>query len=365
MSFVLCEQCASKYDSCHTNLGIDELCKKHDRTELNNFNVTEHPMLHGVPSDEFSVIMVDPPFRNYGQLDNSNNVDGCNMTVSDDELFALPVGKIAATSSLLLLWCNGTTMPRAVALCKAWGFEYKTVTFVWVETDQEPESSGFGHFTEPGTKFLLLATKGDGSSLIVERLNQASTRTEHAKKPHEIRNVVDTTTGHNCKLRKLELYSHTEADTTWSVWGPQISETSKMHNATPNPEPCDHVYPFASHVPMLKKHVQEMEKLIQEVEESQTCAFDQTVRQPLVHTPPTSDENDQDEDQQEKQQDHQNKRIEDERRFQGLTTGQKAALSNLSSYEHGKEPLITPCMLNVNKPQRLSPCYLPVRDFPS
>jgi N6-adenosine-specific RNA methylase IME4 len=341
MSFVLCEQCASKYDSCHTNLGIDELCKKHDRTELNNFNVTEHPMLHGVPSDEFSVIMVDPPFRNYGQLDNSNNVDGCNMTVSDDELFALPVGKIAATSSLLLLWCNGTTMPRAVALCKAWGFEYKTVTFVWVETDQEPESSGFGHFTEPGTKFLLLATKGDGSSLIVERLNQASTRTEHAKKPHEIRNVVDTITGHDCKLRKLELYSHTEADTKWSAWGPQISETSKMQNATPNPEPYDHVYLLASHVLMSKKQ-------IQEGEENQTCAFDQTVRQPLVHTPPKSDENDQDEDRQEKQQGYQTKRIEGEPRFQGLTTGQKAALSNLSSYEHGKEPLITPCMLNVN-----------------
>jgi len=197
---------------------------------MDTYTAHEHPLLLGVPSGSFAVIMADPPFR-YERRVGSGVADNHYMTMSDDELRALPVGKIASKTCLLLLWCSGPTMTRAAALCEAWGFTYKTVAFVWIKTNKraEPQSIGLGHYTRPGSEFMLVATKGRGASLIKERPDQvfAAPRTGHSEKPSEMRSLVDTMTGGDSEMRKLELFSRTRADTRWSVWGDQIPEDAE------------------------------------------------------------------------------------------------------------------------------------------
>jgi len=197
-----------------------------------SFNATDHPMLRDMPSDTFAVIMADPPFR-YKRRKGHGVADNHYTTMSDDELRALPVGEKASKEALLILWCSGPTLPRAVALCKAWGFTYKTVAFVWVKTNKrgEPQSMGLGYYTRPGAEFVLVATKGKGASLIAKRPDQVFTapRTKHSQKPHEMRSMVDAMTGRNRDLRKLELFSRTAADTRWSVWGDQVPEADDMN----------------------------------------------------------------------------------------------------------------------------------------
>ena len=172
-------------------------------------------MLDGIPPHEFSVIMVAPPF----------SVSLCKADVSppDRDLCALPVNKIAAESSLLLMWCNGPTLTRAARLCHAWGFRYETVAFVWIKTNEraEPQSVPVGKYTKPGTEFVLVATKGAGYSLIAEHLDQvfAAPRTPDSVKPREMRVMIDEMTGRDRNLRKIDLFSPTPADTKWSVWG--------------------------------------------------------------------------------------------------------------------------------------------------
>jgi N6-adenosine-specific RNA methylase IME4 len=210
---------------------VSETAPQLSRTALalprctDSFSAADHPMLHGVPSDSFAVIMADPPFR-YQRRVGSGVAENHYATMSDDELRALPVGKIAADTAILLLWCSGPTMARAAALCEAWGFAYKTVAFVWVKTNKraEPQSMGLGHYTRPGTEFVLVATKGRGATLIAERPDQvfAAPRTGHSEKPREMRSIVDAMTGRDRKLRKLELFSREAPDTTWSVWGDQV-----------------------------------------------------------------------------------------------------------------------------------------------
>ena len=50
-----------------------------------------------------------------------------------DELCALPVADLAAPDSALFLWATFPQLPEALRLIKAWGFQYKSVAFVWLK----------------------------------------------------------------------------------------------------------------------------------------------------------------------------------------------------------------------------------------
>jgi N6-adenosine-specific RNA methylase IME4 len=186
-------------------------------------------MLDGIPPHAFSVIMATPPF--------TASLCKAEMSLGDRDLCALPVNKIAAESSLLLMWCNGATLMRAAWLCHAWGFTYETVAFVWVKTSEraEPLSVSDGKYTNPGTEFVLVATKGAGFSLIAEHLDQvfAAPRSSDSVKTREMRVMIDEMTGRDSNLRKIDLFSPTPADTKWSVWGDMVEEMSVVEPQEP------------------------------------------------------------------------------------------------------------------------------------
>ena len=52
--------------------------------------------------------------------------------MSIDELCALPVKRLAEKDCLLFLWATFPQLPEALQLIKAWGFQFKTVAFVWL-----------------------------------------------------------------------------------------------------------------------------------------------------------------------------------------------------------------------------------------
>ena len=55
-----------------------------------------------------------------------------------DELCALPVADLAAPDSALFLLGNfPPTLPEALRLIKAWGFQYKSVAFVWLKKNRK------------------------------------------------------------------------------------------------------------------------------------------------------------------------------------------------------------------------------------
>lgn len=70
---------------------------------------------------KYELIYVDPPWRY-----RSGKVQGAAInhyaTMSDEELYQLPVAEIAADNCVLLLWATFPKLPEALRLIEAWGF---------------------------------------------------------------------------------------------------------------------------------------------------------------------------------------------------------------------------------------------------
>ena len=57
--------------------------------------------------------------------------------MSIDKLCALPVETLAAKDCLLFLWATFPMLSEALQLIRAWGFTFKTVSFVWLKQNRK------------------------------------------------------------------------------------------------------------------------------------------------------------------------------------------------------------------------------------
>ena len=84
---------------------------------------------------KYQIIYADPPWSY-----RSGKVQGAAKnhypTMSDEQLYQLPVSELAADTSVLFLWCTFPKLPEALELIKAWGFTFKTVSVVWLKTNK-------------------------------------------------------------------------------------------------------------------------------------------------------------------------------------------------------------------------------------
>ena len=90
---------------------------------------------------KYQVIYADPPWSY-----RSGKVQGAAQnhypTMTDQDLYQLPVSSLADKNCVLFLWCTFPKLSEALNLINAWGFTYKTVAFVWVKQNK----SGKGYF---------------------------------------------------------------------------------------------------------------------------------------------------------------------------------------------------------------------------
>jgi N6-adenosine-specific RNA methylase IME4 len=120
---------------------------------------------------KYDVILADPPwhFRNYSGTDPkevNNRTRGSQAhypTMTTDELCTLPVADMAADNAVLFLWSCWPILPDSLRVIEAWGFEYKTLAWVWLKSN--PSGFGFflgmGYYTRSNTEFCLIATRGN------------------------------------------------------------------------------------------------------------------------------------------------------------------------------------------------------------
>jgi N6-adenosine-specific RNA methylase IME4 len=79
-----------------------------------------------------------------------------------EDIQALPVGDIAAGDCCLFLWATWPLIHEAIHTVELWGFQYKTVAFVWVKTNKKAGTPfwGMGNWTRANTEICLLGIKG-------------------------------------------------------------------------------------------------------------------------------------------------------------------------------------------------------------
>lgn len=170
----------------------------------------------------YGAILVDPPWqfrvwnRDTGQ---GRSAEAHYPTLSLADLIALPVRELAVADCALFMWATWPTLPEALALGAAWGFEYKTCAFLWAKQTRRVQAwfMGLGYWTRANTEPCLLFTRGRPrrKARSVRQLIVAPVR-EHSRKPDEqyarIEALVDGP--------YLELFAR-HWRPGWVVWGNQ------------------------------------------------------------------------------------------------------------------------------------------------
>ena len=81
--------------------------------------------------ERYSIVYADPPWK-YEKNIGQGVAEEQYKTMEIDDICALPVKEIVSSDSLLFLWVTFPQLTEGFKVIQAWGFEYKTVAFVWV-----------------------------------------------------------------------------------------------------------------------------------------------------------------------------------------------------------------------------------------
>jgi site-specific DNA-methyltransferase (adenine-specific) len=145
------------------------------------------------------------------------------------EICRLPVWRIADKDSVLFLWATGACLREAIAVMKAWGFEYKMIAFVWLKmTKNNKPAMGMGSYTRTSTELVLLGKQGKGLPRVSKGVRQEvlAQRTRHSAKPPEIRDRIVELYG-SC-VRNVELFAR-EHTPGWDGWGNELVDDELPH----------------------------------------------------------------------------------------------------------------------------------------
>ena len=174
---------------------------------------------------KYNIIYADPPWEykqkqmNFQHYDEgkkySNDVTEHYPTMSLKELIELPIHNITAEDCLLYMWATSPNLDIAIELGKSWGFEFKTVAFVW-----DKQRTNYGFYTLSQCELCLVFKKGKIPKRLVTNTRQFLSEKlgRHSEKPKEIRDRIDNMYNY---LPRIELFARQYVD-GWDCWGNEV-----------------------------------------------------------------------------------------------------------------------------------------------
>lgn len=196
------------------------------RTQKNTLDGL-YPIL---PQNKFDIIYADPPWDYGGKLQfdkSSTSKEDLDLarnifissagfkypTLKTTELMKLDVASISEDNSILFMWATNPHLDQAIELGKSWGFDYRTVAFVWDKMVHNP-----GKYTLSYCELCLLFKRGKipsprGARNIKQLVRVP--RTEHSEKPLEVMRGIEQMFP---SQKKIELFARKRFP-GWSVWG--------------------------------------------------------------------------------------------------------------------------------------------------
>lgn len=189
-------------------------------------------MLSPLPNKKYSIIYADPPWSYYNDSDSffekTSKVGVYKPpypVLGSESIKALPVETIAEDNCILFIWTTDYHLQKCLSIIHHWGFEYKTIGFVWKKLNKSGSPVTFtGAYTlKSGVELCLLGTKGDAHKLVVNHKVRAlveSQRQHHSKKPDEVRKRIGELVGTSCA--KIELFAREYFD-GWDCWGNEVN----------------------------------------------------------------------------------------------------------------------------------------------
>lgn len=176
-----------------------------------------------LPSGPFGCILADPPwaFRTYSGKDSTPHRGAHDhyVTTKTEDLATIPVASAAADDAALFMWVVDSHLEEALALGKAWGFEFKTCAFVWVKSKAGGwPHVGMGYWTRKQTEQCWLFTRGAPKRVSkgVEQIIHCP-RGAHSAKPEQQYGLIERLVGGPY----LEMFART-TKRGWTAWGNQV-----------------------------------------------------------------------------------------------------------------------------------------------
>jgi len=183
-----------------------------------------------LPEQKYDIIYADPPW-DYGgkmQFDKSGKKDinqnwennifisAANFqypTLKTKELAKIPISEISSDDALLFMWVTNPHLAQGIELGEAWGFDYRTVAFIWDKMVHNP-----GQYTMSYCEMCLVFKRGKiptprGSRN--EKQLHSYPRGKHSEKPNEIRKAIERMFP---TQSKVELFAR-QKPKGWDVWG--------------------------------------------------------------------------------------------------------------------------------------------------
>lgn len=178
------------------------------------------------PAGKFAVIYADPPWA-WGKaplVDRgaARAVEKEYPTMQPDEIERLPVANLAAENCALFLWATGPKLKVALSVMAAWGFDYKTIGFVWAKKNRKSEGlfMGMGFYTRANAELCLIGTRGSPKRLDAGILQTIIAPVgEHSAKPDEVRDRITRL----FDGPRIELFARRHAE-GWQSWGLEVNQ---------------------------------------------------------------------------------------------------------------------------------------------
>lgn len=196
------------------------------RTKTNPLDSVFPPL----PQQKYDIIYADPPWHYGGKLQydkSSKSKEDIDLnkkifvssasfkypTLETKYLKTMPLSQISNDDCILFMWATNPHLAQAIELGESWGFEYKTVAFVWDKQVHNP-----GQYTLSYCELCLLFKKGKiprprGARNVVQLVSEK--RGEHSEKPKTIRDGINKMFP---TQSKIELFARQKVE-GWDYWG--------------------------------------------------------------------------------------------------------------------------------------------------
>ena len=174
---------------------------------------------------KYNIIYADPAweyknkqinFQNYNKGKKYiNSVEDHYPTIPIKELKEIKVSLLPDKDCLLFMWATCPNLDIAIELGKAWGFDYKTVAFVW-----DKQRTNYGFYTLSQCELCLVFKKGRIPNKSVNNIKQFFSEKlgKHSVKPSIVRdNILKMFP----KQNKIELFAREKTE-GWDAIGNEI-----------------------------------------------------------------------------------------------------------------------------------------------
>ena len=172
----------------------------------------------------YQVVYCDPPWDYAGKTQQNGKVAVASAidhypTMTLSKMKELKVRELVDKKAILFMWSSSPHLAQAIELMTAWGFQYKTIAFIWEKQKTNP-----GYYTLSQCEVCIVGIKGGipsprGSRK--ERQFLSSMRGRHSEKPEEVRERI---TRMFPTQKKIELFSRKKVD-GWDCWGNEVEST--------------------------------------------------------------------------------------------------------------------------------------------